>query len=578
MVNAAFGQRKADDDTLRVGTDSIDSTGILSADSGTTGSAQSLKPSTKLCRKLTEKRKDYVRRVSAVKNQIPDDIFAPNESPHQTFKPSVFRTFSIDDTDADEPNCDPCAVAATAPPIPTSVVSMVSSAEHQSINADQAVDVLDAPSYNANESNHVDTDPSKSVKLFQVCLLIGYNSSTQQAYIKSKFPADEDIPPNIEQLVFPSTSAVNQTRPNQDYTIILTDSDGYHVYGYCRRVLPESCETCLPLAYCIISEVRAPGFYFKILKEIESRHGQAICQTNFLLENLQNRPIPGAGQFLHLKMPVSPKPKTIASTVQHKMMPKRLNLDANPKWLTESAAQAVFNSVDTAPEPVNRPRKERRRQDGDDKKPSPSHAATFDLSLINRSLLNDKCDEILIRRPNDLRLESMELSDVYNALGPELLTVVFSTLLLERKVILYSENIAVLSSSILGLQTLLYPFQWQHALITILPQKLVEICQAPIPVLAGILKPIPFDIEDGIVIDLNKRQIVQKCGDETTILPSRLAHSLRVSLQMADLLDQGRMLSSVLISKAFLRCFVELFVVYKHKHFDVSRISVHLVV
>jgi len=140
--------------------------------------------------------------------------------------------------------------------------------------------------------------------------------------------------------------------------------------------------------------------------------------------------------------------------------------------------------------------------------------------------------------------------------------------LLERKVILYTENISILSSCVLGLQTLLYPFQWQHALITILPQNLTEICQAPIPVLVGVTEPINFDIEDGIVIDLNSRTIAQKCGDEATILPSSLSDSLKLSLKMVDCIDQGKMLSSVLIAEAFLRCFVELFVGYKHKHFD----------
>lgn len=584
LVNAAFGQRKVKDDTLRIGTDSIDTTSAMSTQSVSNGFDQPQKPTIKLCRKLTEKRKDYVRRVSAVKNQMPDDMFAPNDSPHQTFKPSVFRTFSIDDTNpiesdhrSTETDCD-LSAAASATATTTTTTTQTTSAKIPLISPEKAeksperfMDEIDATDRIGSDANNtIDIEPNKSMKLFQVCLLIGYNSSTRQAYIKSKFPADEDIPPNIEQLVFPSTNTVNQTRRNQDYTIVLTDSDGYHVYGYCRRILPESCEICLPLAYCIISEMRAPGFYFKILKEIETRHGQAEFQTNYLLENLQNRSAPRAGQFLHLKLPLSPKPKTISSSMgQHKMMPKRLNLDANPKWLTESAAQAAFNT-DNGLSTLDKARKDRRSQDADDRRQTSPHSANFDLSLINRSLLNDKCDEILIRRPNDLRLESTELSEVYKALGPELLTIVFSSLLLERKVILYCENISVLSSSILGLQTLLYPFQWQHALITILPHNLIEICQAPIPVLAGILEPIPFDIEDGIVIDLNKGNIVQKCGDETTILPSTLADSLRVSLQMVDLIDQGRMLSSVLIAEAFLRCFVELFVGYKHKHFDVS--------
>lgn len=596
MVNAAFGQHKQTSDTMGNTIDSAtapspSSISHSSSMSSPIGGEPQQKSIIKLSRTLTEKRKDYVRRVSAVK-QIPDLL---NDSTHQTFKPSVFRTFSVDNTDDAISHSDSingnCSKRTGSPSTMDDKrrsdeddsddrtidrncnMSLSSSAEVR--KSDDNVDIVDVDS--SDRAIAYDENNENAPKLFQVCLLIGFNNSTRQAYIKSKFPADEDVPPNIEQLVFPSPNLINQTRKNQDYSIILTDNNGYHIYGYCRRVLPESCEICLPLAYCIISEVKAPGFYFKILKEIETRHGAAEFQTTFLLQSLQTRSIPCAGKFLHIKLPLSPRPKTI-STSHHKMVPKRLSLEVNPKWLTESAAQAAFSNCEHT-QTDSTIKKERSSpkslvQEFEEKKQLNNGGAPFDLSLINRSLFSGKnpakCDEILIRRPNDLRLESTELSDLYQALGPDLLIVVFSSLLLERKVILYTKNISILSSCVLGLQTLLYPFQWQHTIITILPESLVDICQAPIPVLAGLLGPITFEIEDGIVIDLDQRALVQKCGDETTILPSALSHSLKVSLEMVDLLDQGKMLSSVLIAEAFLRCFVEIFVGYKHKHFDVS--------
>lgn len=579
LVNAAFGQHKSTDSMGNT----VDSQQVSPATSHSSGSVANSEPhqkaTIKLSRTLTEKRKDYVRRVSAVK-QNPD--LSNDNSPHQTFKPSVFRTFSVDNTDdtsADQNDSIQSDSNRKFGVSPKGEASDRNNDRNGNISEDRRpdtshndtpdIDDVDACSHDADEHN--DNAP----KLFQVCLLIGFNNSTHQAYIKSKFPTDEDVPPNIEQLVFPSPNLINQTRKNQDYSLILTDNNGYHIYGYCRRILPENCEICLPLAYCIISEVKAPGFYFKILKEIETRHGQAEFQTNALLQSLQTRSIPAAGKFIHVKLPLSPRPKTI-STTHHKVMPKRLSLEVNPKWLTESAAQAAFSNCETATESTAM-KKERSNskslvQEFEEKKQL-NNGAPFDLSLINRSLFGKnigKCDEIFIRRPNDLRLESAELSDLYQALGPDLLIVVFSSLLLERKVILYTENISILSSCVLGLQTLLYPFQWQHTIITILPESLVDICQAPIPVLAGLLEPITFDIEDGIVIDLDHRTLIQNEGDETTILPNSLSHSLKVSLEMVDLLDQGKMLSSVLIAEAFLRCFVELFVGYKYTHFDVS--------
>lgn len=529
------------------------------------------KSATKLIRTLTEKRKDYVRRVSEVK-PMADSSTSSYGSLHRTFKSPVFKTFSFDN-DHNDQNHEYDEVGTDGMPPPSIVSDRISQFNrHESISNEKSHKDIAADAVNVLEMNANAISDADAPKLFQVCLLIGYDNCNRSAYIKWKYPGEEDVPEHIEQLVFPSRNMLGHNRSNQDYSLVLTDESGYHVYGYCRRVVPESCEICFPLAYCLISELKAPGFYFKVLREIESRHGQSEVQTDWLLQNLQNRSVPEAGKFLHLKLPTSPRPKTIFMS-NHKIAPKRLSLEVNPKWLTESAAQAAFSNSDestsTSSIGSGPTKKKSLLQEFEDRKQE-KNGVPFDLSLISRSHLNPRNDEIFITRPNDLRLESTELSDLYQALGPDLLITVFSSLLLERKVVLFTENISILSSCVLGLETLLYPFQWQYTLVTVLPQDLAEICQAPTPVLAGMLETIPFDIEDGIVINLDNRVVTQKCGDEKTILPSTLNESLRISLDMVDLLNQGKMLSSVLIAEAFLRFFVELFLGYKHKHFDVS--------
>lgn len=281
LVSAAFGQHKTSD-TMGNTFDSQQVSPTISHAS----SVPQRNATIKLSRTLTEKRKDYVRRVSAVK-QIPDTA---NDSTHQTFKPAVFRTFSVDNTDDmsghnDSINCNNSSKNSLSP-LKNDACDR-SSDEPQPENTN--IDEID---HGDGNNQTFDGPIENASKLFQVCLLIGFNNSTRQPYIKSKFPCDEEVPLNIEQLVFPSPNVIQQTRKNQDYSLILTDNNGYHIYGYCRRVLPESSEICLPLAYCIISEVKAPGFYFKILKEIETRHGQAEFQTTFLLQSLQMRSIP----------------------------------------------------------------------------------------------------------------------------------------------------------------------------------------------------------------------------------------------------------------------------------------------
>jgi hypothetical protein len=50
----------------------------------------------------------------------------------------------------------------------------------------------------------------------------------------------------------------------EPYTIVLTDSKGDRMYGYCRRVVPEGAQTCIPITYCLLSRHRAAEFYNKV--------------------------------------------------------------------------------------------------------------------------------------------------------------------------------------------------------------------------------------------------------------------------------------------------------------------------
>jgi hypothetical protein len=63
---------------------------------------------------------------------------------------------------------------------------------------------------------------------------------------------------------------------------------------------------------------------------------------------------------------------------------------------------------------------------------------------------------------------------------------------------------------------LLYPFEWQHVLVPILPKKLLDMACAPIPFLLGILEPCmatvrQMPIEDAIYIDLDGGSVTAAC-------------------------------------------------------------------
>lgn len=527
LLNAAFYQRKVDESTPSV-------------------VSEQTRSNANLYRSLTEKRKDYVKRVSRNHNESGDNLYLSR------LKPKVMKTFSIENETEhiyDIPNSEENVTSTSER------IAKYNEVVRQTVGPHEPTMTMSKSRCSLSIKNDQD-------KLFKMSLLVGYNTSSHRPYIKSKYPAVEDAPKNIEQLIFPRSPLIDETEINQEYSIILTDNDGFRLYGYCRRVLPENCNFCLPLAYCILSELKAPGFFFKILREIESRHGQTDLQADLLLKNLHNHPTPGAGKFLYIKLS--------ATGQKNQSRPSKLSLEMKPRWL--SATEAFTAGASTS-SPDNKEMEKRNQPiheaDKKNRGISPASSPQIDFNLISSSSIQ-RGDEILIRRPHDLRLESTELSDLYVSLGSELLITVFGSLLLERKVILYSQNISSVTSCILGLQTILYPFQWQHTLITVLPHELIEICQAPMPFLTGVLEVLNFDTEDSIVINLDTKTVLTKCGDEATILPTSLRDSLKISLDMIDLLDQGKMLSSVLISEAFLRFFVELFSSYRDNVFNVS--------
>ena len=61
-----------------------------------------------------------------------------------------------------------------------------------------------------------------------------------------------------------------------------------------------------------------------------------------------------------------------------------------------------------------------------------------------------------------------------------------TAVLLERSLVFVSDNLSLLSSSILGFKTLIKPFSWCYALIPILPSPLLDILDTPQPILVGI--------------------------------------------------------------------------------------------
>ncbi|XP_069048975.1 DENN domain-containing protein 5B isoform X2 [Lepisosteus oculatus] len=88
--------------------------------------------------------------------------------------------------------------------------------------------------------------------------------------------------------------------------------------------------------------------------------------------------------------------------------------------------------------------------------------------------------------PGELPLADYPLREAFELLGVENLLQLFTCVLLEMQVLLYSQDYQRLMTVAEGVTTLLFPFQWQHVYVPILPASLLHFLDAPVPYLMGL--------------------------------------------------------------------------------------------
>ncbi|CAL8109252.1 unnamed protein product [Calicophoron daubneyi] len=76
--------------------------------------------------------------------------------------------------------------------------------------------------------------------------------------------------------------------------------------------------------------------------------------------------------------------------------------------------------------------------------------------------------------------------EYYSSLDVSLWIHVFVCLLLERSVLFYSKRVGRLTSCVLAAVSLLYPLQWVHSFYPLIPRKVLEVLESPMPFVAGI--------------------------------------------------------------------------------------------
>ncbi|XP_059833789.1 DENN domain-containing protein 5B-like isoform X4 [Hypanus sabinus] len=95
--------------------------------------------------------------------------------------------------------------------------------------------------------------------------------------------------------------------------------------------------------------------------------------------------------------------------------------------------------------------------------------------------------------PTELPLFDFPLREAFELLGLENLVQLFTCVLLEMQILLYSQDYQRLMTVAEGITALLFPFQWQHVYVPILPASLLHFLDAPVPYLMGLQSKEPND-------------------------------------------------------------------------------------
>ena len=96
--------------------------------------------------------------------------------------------------------------------------------------------------------------------------------------------------------------------------------------------------------------------------------------------------------------------------------------------------------------------------------------------------LNEEERIITQNKMNELPLLDINLKRIFVDFSVKNIITIYNYIFLESRILFFTKNIEYLNNFIYGLLALLYPFQYQYQIVTILPQINFEIIESPTPV------------------------------------------------------------------------------------------------
>lgn len=133
--------------------------------------------------------------------------------------------------------------------------------------------------------------------------------------------------------------------------------------------------------------------------------------------------------------------------------------------------------------------------------------------------------------------EDINLTRFVSAIKKKSIIHIFIGMLLERRVIFVSKKLSTLSSSVLASTSLIYPLNWQHILIPLMPSHLLEYTNAPMPFICGIHRSLFEKLDSNTIsscivcnLDTDKLSYPVEFLNDTASFPSSMYTKLYRSL------------------------------------------------
>ncbi|EQC42455.1 hypothetical protein SDRG_00190 [Saprolegnia diclina VS20] len=225
------------------------------------------------------------------------------------------------------------------------------------------------------------------------------------------------------------------------HAFTLTGGDGSRAYGFALTTYSHACDAtlCLPRVFCFISHFALFGLFKEALGWIY--HAQATEEANPDDVWLAS-PRAGALAFLEAN-------------------PANNNHSSHDDTPATSWRDAIVDLVRRAPAPVV--------------------GATTEFYIHGQLLFQQTLHTSGLGYVDDACYQLL-----FQHLSIKNIIFILNCMLLEQRILIHSSHHGLLTPVCEALCALLYPFAWEHVYIPLLPMKLIEYLQAPVPFFMGV--------------------------------------------------------------------------------------------